>query len=85
MYIPMEAHGQIIFWMKFEKGKKKSTKDLYRLRFSAERDSSGESEKTDYSNTPIPDADIEFLCTGFLEKIKEFGDMANNPVLSLVL
>ena len=70
--------------MKFEKGKKKSTKDLYRLRFSAEKDSQTESDSIN-SSAIIPNADIEFLCTGFLEKIKEFGDVTNNPVLSIVM
>ena len=28
---------------------------------------------------------MEFLCEGFLKKVKEFGEMCNNPVLSIVL
>jgi len=28
---------------------------------------------------------MEFLCTGFLERIKGFAEMCNNPVLSIVL
>jgi len=40
MQIPMSQDKLINFWIRFEKGKKKSTKDLYRLRFLAERDDS---------------------------------------------
>jgi len=28
---------------------------------------------------------MEFLCTGFLQRIKEFAEICNNPVLSIVL
>ena len=40
MRIPMSQDKLINFWIIFEKGKKKSTKDLYRLRFLAEKDNS---------------------------------------------
>ena len=36
MQIPMSQNKLINFWITFEKGKKKSTKDLYRLRFTGE-------------------------------------------------
>jgi hypothetical protein len=29
--------------------------------------------------------DVEFLCTGFLQLIKEFAEKCNNPLSSLII
>ena len=53
---------EVEFWVIFEKGRKKSTKGLYRLNF-------------DIGNKPQDGAnlDYEFLATGFLHLIKNFA------------
>lgn len=45
MQIPMSENKLINFWIKFERGKKKSSKDLYRLRFLAEREDAQQSQE----------------------------------------
>ena len=73
----------------FEKGRKKSTKGLYRLKFQMEREilskKTGQlaSASTDQEsvNMVMDEEDdenrlpeLDFLCTGFLHLIKEFAD-----------
>ena len=40
--VPMSETKQLDFWIIFEKGRKKSTKGLYRLKFQIENDSKNE-------------------------------------------
>ena len=61
LVVPM-GEQEVEFWVIFEKGRKKSTKGLYRLNF-------------DIGNKPQDGAnlDYEFLATGFLHLIKNFA------------
>ena len=65
--VPMRSEGKYIsFWIIFEKGRKKSTKGLYRLKFKIETD--------DIHNQPNQDHDYnDFLCEGFLKLVKDFA------------
>jgi hypothetical protein len=58
MFVPM-GENEVEFWVVFEKGRKKSTKGLYRLSFEISNLSEG--------------LDYEFLATGFLHLIKNFA------------
>lgn len=64
--VPMSEGKFINFWIIFEKGRKKSTKGLYRLKFHLESEDS-ENEKLE------PNPDHDFLCEGFLNLVKEFA------------
>jgi hypothetical protein len=61
MFVPM-GENEVEFSVVFEKGRKKSTKGLYRLSF--EISNLAEKEKG---------LDYEFLATGFLHLIKNFA------------
>lgn len=63
---------KIGFWVIFEKGRKKSTKGLYKLRFEIEDD---DEDGPTHSNI-----DQEFLCSGFLHLIKDFALACQNPL-----
>ena len=59
MIVPM-GEAEVEFWVVFEKGRKKSTKGLYRLSF-------------EINNLNSEGLDYEFLATGFLHLIKNFA------------
>lgn len=63
------------FWIIFEKGRKKSSKGLYVLSFQIDNED-------DYEATAI---DQEFLCTGFLNLVKDLASEVGNPLMSLII
>jgi len=67
--VPTGEASTVNFWVIFEKGRKKSTKGLYKLTFKIEEESKDEST-----------VDQEFLCTGFLQLIKDFATTCGNPL-----
>ena len=73
LQVPVGPDNFVDFWVIFERGRKKSTKGLYRLNFMIE--GGPQSEKIGQA-TP----DQEFLCTGFLHLIKNFALNCGNPV-----
>ena len=66
--VPMSENKNIDFWIIFEKGRKKSTKGLYRLKFQI-KTVADENEMLEQSPME-PNEDHEFLCTGFLHLVK---------------
>lgn len=74
--IPVNDDKLVEFWVMFEKGRKKSSKGLYRLVFHIENLE---------QNGPGDEANHEFLCTGFLHLVKNFANQCGNSLQSLVL
>ena len=68
LFVPISEERLVEFQVIFEKGRKKHTKGLYRLRFEIEE---GFSEHSD---------DQEFICTGFLNLIKDLAQNCANPL-----
>lgn len=63
----------IDFEISFEKGKKKSEKGLYKLKFNIGED----------NREKLTINDVEFLCTGFVQLIQQMADTAGNPLVSV--
>ena len=91
--VPMSETKQLDFWIIFEKGRKKSTKGLYRLKFQIEKEKSEDaimeskqlgSDQSRSNHTSEANEDYEFLCTGFLHLVKQFAEQSGNPIQSLV-
>jgi hypothetical protein len=76
--VPMSENKSIDFWIIFEKGRKKSTKGLYRLKFEI-KNNAEDIDMTE-QNSIEPSEDYEFLCTGFLHLVKQFADQSGNPI-----
>lgn len=77
--VPMSETRQLDFWIIFEKGRKKSTKGLYRLKFQIEKDKTEDADmdnKTEegHASKKETNEDYEFLCTGFLHLVKQFAE-----------
>lgn len=63
----------IEFEISFDKGKKKSEKGLYKLRFNV-----GEENRDKLTIN-----DVDFLCQGFIHLITQLADQAGNPLYSV--
>ena len=96
LYIPIDAELEkfIGFRILFEKGRKKSNKGLWRLKFQMEKkvltkmtiaqgntivtDLSPDNQVTEEDQSQMPKFD--FLCEGFLMLIKQFAEQSQNPI-----
>ena len=61
------------FWVAFDKGRKKSEKGLYKIKFDI----------GDENKDKLTINDIEFLCTGFIQLIQQLAAQSGNPIYSV--